>query len=101
MQGLTAFEKPALPWGESDIYFSCIADQFKQSLAGENMSVAGTASHGKGKAKKKVTFSGTLSAAQWAEFKAKLKALVKKTPGLKVSITEGTTRKPRKKKKSR
>jgi len=66
------------------------------------MSVAGTASHGKGKAKKKVTFSGKLTAAQWAEFKAKLKALVKKTPGLKVSITGGTAKKRKtKKKKSR
>ena len=101
MQGLTAFEKAALPRRESDIYFLRIADQFKQSLAGGNMSVAGTASHGKGKAKKKVTFSGKLTAAQWAEFKAKLKALVKKTPGLKVSITEGTTQKPKTKKKSR
>jgi len=61
------------------------------------MSVAGTASHGKGKAKKKVTFSGKLSPAQWAEFKAKLKALVKKTPGLKVSITSGPKKKRKKK----
>jgi len=64
------------------------------------MSVAGTASHGKGKSKKKVTFSGKLSPAHWAEFKAKLKALVKKTPGLKVSITSGAKPKKKKKKKA-
>lgn len=61
------------------------------------MSVAGTATHGKGKAKKTIQFKGKLTRAQWAEFKARLKALVKRHQGLKIHIAPA--KKKRKKKK--
>jgi predicted metal-dependent phosphoesterase TrpH len=59
------------------------------------MSVRGSASHRKGNKTKTIRFKGRLKAAQWAEFKAKLRALVGRH-GLKIVVAPARKRKKKK-----